>query len=278
VKKHVLLISCPDAKGLVHRITGVLFHNGLNILSNGEYVDHQSNHFFMRTEFEGEIDGNRILNVMQDFLPAGNSVRLTEARKKNIVVLATREHHCLGDLLIRNEFNELNARILGVISNHAALGVFVARFKVPFVHVPHEGLGREDHELRIREAIDGFAPEYIVLAKYMRVLTSQFVEAYPQRIINIHHSFLPAFVGSKPYQQAYERGVKIIGATAHYVNDQLDEGPIITQSILPVNHTYSAADMAQAGRDVEKVALANALRLVLDERVMIHGNKTIIFE
>jgi formyltetrahydrofolate deformylase len=167
---------------------------------------------------------------------------------------------------------------MAVAGNHATLGPLAERFDVPFHHVPHEGLERAAHEQAVVEVIDSYAPEFVVLAKYMRVLTPAFVARYRGRIINIHHSFLPAFIGASPYRQAFERGVKIIGATAHFVTDSLDEGPIIAQAVTPVDHTHTAADMAQAGRDVEKVVLARALRLVFEERVLVSGNRTVIFD
>jgi formyltetrahydrofolate deformylase len=193
------------------------------------------------------------------------------------VVLATKEHHALGDLLIRNFYQELKAEIVAVVSNHEYLRDLVAKFGIPYHYVAHQGLEREEHEGRVLEIIDGYQPEYLVLAKYMRVLSPNFVDCYRGRIINIHHSFLPAFVGAKPYHQAYERGVKIIGATAHFVSDDLDEGPIIAQDVIPVDHTFSAEEMIGAGRDVEKTVLAKALKLVFEDRVFINGNKTVVF-
>jgi formyltetrahydrofolate deformylase len=275
---HILLIDCADQKGLVHHITGVLLRHEANITSNHEFVDHATAHFFMRTEFSGDIDRGQVLAELRARLPAAARARFGPAGKRRIVVLATREHHCLGELLLRHSFGELNATIEAVVSNHAALQGLVERFEVDFHHIGAEDLSRAEHEQALIERIDGYQPEYVVLAKYMRVLTPAFVARYRERIINIHHSFLPAFVGANPYRQAFERGVKIIGATAHYVTDELDEGPIIAQSIIPVDHTQSAAAMMQAGRDVEKTVLARALRLVFEERVFLNGNRTVIFE
>jgi formyltetrahydrofolate deformylase len=274
---HILLIDCPDRTGLVHTVTGVLFRRGYNVLSNHEFVDRERAHFFMRTELAGEADPAPALGELRAALPDA-TIRLAGAGERTAVVLVTKEHHCLGDLLIRHAYGELGARITAVIGNHAVLEPLAARFGVPFHHVGHEGLERAAHEEAVTAAIDAYAPEYVVLAKYMRVLTPAFVARYRGRIINIHHSFLPAFIGANPYRQAFERGVKIIGATAHFVTDSLDEGPIIAQSVTPVDHTHTAADMAQAGRDVEKVVLARALRLVFEERVFINGNRTIIFD
>ena len=275
---HLLLVDCPDAKGLVYTITGVLFRYGFNIISNHEFVDPATNHFFMRTAFSGKPLPHDLVRTLHAELPATAAIRVVEATPRPIVILATREHHCLGDLLLRHAYNELPARIGAVISNYASLGQLVRRFDIPFHHIDHEGLDRDTHESLLLDAIAPYNPDYLVLAKYMRVLTPGFVRRFPQRIINIHHSFLPAFVGASPYRQAFERGVKIIGATAHFVNEDLDTGPIIAQGVLPVDHSYTAADMARAGRDIEKTVLARALRLVLEERVFLHGNRTIIFE
>ena len=275
---HLLLIESPDAKGLVYKITGVLFRHGFNIVSNHEFVDASTEHFFMRTAFAGGASPEHIVEALRKTLPAGANIRLAAADKRPIVILATREAHCLGDLLVRNAFDELPARICAVISNHEVLGPLVQKFDIPFHYVPHQDLEREQHEQKVLDAIAPYAPDYLVLAKYMRVLTPQFVAHYPSRIINIHHSFLPAFMGASPYRQAFERGVKIIGATAHFVTDDLDTGPILVQNVQHVDHTYSAADMAQAGRDIEKIVLSRALKLVLEERVFLHHNRTIIFE
>ncbi len=278
MSEHILRVDSTDQKGLVHAITGVLCRHGCNITSNGEFVDRERGHFFMRTEFSGDFDPAEGGRELAEVLPGGANVRFAEKRDKDILVLATKEPHCLGDLLIRHAAHELKANILGVISNHDTLGEIVERFAVPFHYVPHEGLARRGHEEALAEIIDACKPDYVVLAKYMRIFTPTFVACYRNRIINIHHSFLPAFMGANPYRQAFERGVKIIGATAHFVSDDLDQGPIIRQEVIPIDHTYAPQDMMQAGRDVEKVVLAHALKLVFEERVFINGNKTVIFE
>jgi formyltetrahydrofolate deformylase len=277
---HLLLIKCPDERGLVYKITGVLFGLGLNIVRNGEFVERDGDVFFMRTEFEfaGEVEAIALLAQLRAVLPAAAEVRLTDNRRKNLVLLATKEHHCLSELLVRHAFGELNANILAVISNHEVLGELTRKFDLPFHYLPHEGRSRAQHEAEILARLATYAPDFVVLAKYMRILSPEFVAPYANRLINIHHSFLPAFVGANPYAQAYARGVKIIGATAHFVNEQLDQGPIIAQSVIPIDHTQSAREMAQAGRDSEKIVLARALKLVLDEQVFVHGNKTIIFD
>ncbi|OUJ71777.1 formyltetrahydrofolate deformylase [Hymenobacter crusticola] len=273
---HILLINCPDERGLVYKITGVLVKYNLNIIRNGEFVERDFNHFFMRTEFSGEVDPETLLRDVKEALPAAADIKLTDRRKKDIVILVTKEHHCLSDLLIRHAFQELNARILAVISNHDVLADLTQKFAIPFHYISHEGKSREVHEAEVTQAIQQYQPDFVVLAKYMRILSPEFVAPYANRLINIHHSFLPAFVGANPYAQAYERGVKIIGATAHFVNEQLDQGPIIAQNVIPVDHTQSAKEMAQAGRDVEKIVLAKSLKMVFDEQVFVYRNKTIL--
>ena len=277
----VLLVECPDQRGLVHAISGVLLRHGCNVVGNQEFVDAASGHFYMRTEFdgpEGSATGQQLVAETLSSLPTGAQVRLAHPGPKRIVVLASREHHCQGDLLIRHQVGGINARIEAVISNHAVLGDLVRKFEVPFHHVPAEGLERAAHEAAVRCILHEIQPEFLVLAKYMRVLSPDFVGQYPSRIINIHHSFLPAFVGAKPYHQAFQRGVKVIGATAHLVTDDLDAGPILVQQVIPVDHTHAAADLVRAGRDVEQFALAQALRLVFEDRVFLAGNRTVIFD
>jgi formyltetrahydrofolate deformylase len=272
------LVECPDCPGLVHGITGVLLRHRCNVTANHEFVDHDGGRFFMRTEFTGDVDPRAIETESRAVLPADAHVRLADLSPQRVVVLASREHHCLADLLVRHAFGELNAQILAVVSNHPDLGGLVEKFGLPFHRLDHAAASREEHERRVLAAIEPHRPEWLVLAKYMRVLTPAFIGRFRHRILNIHHSFLPAFAGAKPYQQAFERGVKVIGATAHFVTEQLDEGPIIVQEVLPVDHTHNPRDMAQAGRDVEKIVLARALKLVFEHRVFLCGNRTVIFD
>ena len=275
---HTILIDCSDAKGLVHKITGVLYHNDLNVVSNHEFVQPETGRFFMRTEIDGNMDAARIHKGLSGILPTDAQVLITEKRKKRVVILVTKEHHALGELLIRHQFGELNAEVVAVIGNHDVLRDFVGQFGLSFVHISHVDKTREAHEAAVLAKIDRIKPDFIILAKYMRILSSDFVKHYPNQIVNIHHSFLPAFIGANPYRQAYERGVKIIGATAHFVNNHLDEGPIIMQQVIPTDHTQSPQEMTQMGRDVEKITLAKALKLVFEDRVFVSGNKTIIFD
>lgn len=274
--KHILLMDGPDSKGLIYHVTGVLFQHGLNIIHNNEYVS-PAGRFFMRTEFEGTFESAALLTDLRSQIPEEDiTFRLNPKRKKNIVVMVTKEHHCLGELLIRYAFDELDANILAVVSNYNSLQPLVSKFGIPFHYVSHEDKTREEHEEAVLRTLAIYEPEYVVLAKYMRVLTADFVNRFPNRIINIHHSFLPAFIGANPYRQAYERGVKIIGATAHFVNNDLDEGPIIAQNVKEVSHRHTAADMATEGRDVEKIVLSQALKLVFNDRVFISGNRAVV--
>jgi formyltetrahydrofolate deformylase len=278
MSSQVLLVECDDRRGLVHAITGVLLQYGVNVVGNQEFVDRSAARFFMRTEFDGNVDAGQLMAEVRAALPDHAHVRLSDLRPKRIVVLASKEHHCLGDILIRHAFGEINAEVLGVISNHPTLEPLVKKFDLPFHFINHESLTREAHEAAMLKVIERAQPDYLVLAKFMRVLTPEFVTRFPARIVNIHHSFLPAFAGAKPYQQAFDRGVKVIGASAHFVTDKLDEGPLIVQQVIPVDHTHTAHDLAQAGRDVEQMALARALRLVLEDRVFLCGNRTVIFD
>ncbi|MFN3852555.1 MAG: formyltetrahydrofolate deformylase [Spirosomataceae bacterium] len=276
--KHILLMDGPDAKGLIFTVTKVLYENTCNIISQDEFVS-PDGQFFMRTEFEGsdELNPQKVLTDLRHLLPSEEiKLRINPKKKKDVVILATKEHHCLAELLIRYNFDELDANILAVVSNYNTLQPFVSKFGIPFHYVTHEHKTREEHEEAILRTLEIYQPEYLVLAKYMRVLNPSFVEHYANRIVNIHHSFLPAFIGANPYKQAYDRGVKIIGATAHFVNNNLDEGPIIAQSVKEVDHRYLASDMAREGKDVEKMVLSQALKLVFNDRVFIHGNRTVI--
>jgi len=272
-----VLIDCKDQKGLVYKISKLFYKKDLNIDSNQEFVDKKSGRFFMRSVVSGNFDEIELENNLRKTIHKGTHLQVIIPKKKKIVVLVTHESHALGDLLIRHSAGHLDAEIQAVIGNHSSLKQLVTRFDIPFHHVSAENISRELHEDKMKKVIEQYPFEYIVLAKYMRILTPQFVDTYPQKIINIHHSFLPAFIGANPYKQAFERGVKIIGATAHFVTNDLDEGPIITQNIIPVNHRFDWKDMQKAGRDVEKSVLSRALALVLNDRVFIYGNKTIVF-
>ncbi|MDB4257258.1 formyltetrahydrofolate deformylase [Arcobacteraceae bacterium] len=276
MSEYRLLIETNDTKGLVYNISKILFEHNLNIESNSEYVDNVTNEFFMRSVIKGEFEQKDLLTKLKDILPANAIIKLTQKAKKDIIILVTKEMYCLGDLLIKHEAGDLDANITAVISNRDSLKNLVEKFNIPFEYVTHENLSREEHEKLLINAIKKYDYELIVLAKYMRILTPNFVNLFPKRLLNIHHSFLPAFIGANPYQQAYSRGVKIIGATSHWVTNDLDEGPIIAQDIIRIDHTYSWEDMRDASRNVEKVVLSNALDLVLKDKVFVYGNKTVI--
>lgn len=274
----VLLVECADQRGLVHAVTGVLLKHNVNVVGNQEFVDEATGRFFMRTEYDGTVTIDSLESELLAALPAGAKVSLPKPQPKRIIVLVSKEPHCLGDILIRHAFGDLKAEVLAVIGNHPTLESLVTKFNLPFHLISHENLTREAHEAEILKVIDQLKPDLLVLAKFMRVLTPAFVNHFPARILNIHHSFLPAFAGAKPYQQAFDRGVKVIGATAHFVTEKLDEGPIIVQRAIPVDHKQSARDLARSGRDVEQIVLARALRLVLEDRVFLCGNRTVIFD
>ncbi len=278
MSQYRVLIDANDEKGLVHKVSSVFYEHEMNILSNSEFVDKENNKFFMRSVVDGDIDALKLSGFLQELLPKSASVRVIEPKKKNIIIMATKEMHALGDILIRHEAGELEANILAVISNYNDLESLVSKFDIPYICISHDGLNRSEHESKIIECINSYENvDYIVLAKYMRILTPRFVETYEDKIINIHHSFLPAFIGANPYKQAYDRGVKIIGATAHFVNNNLDEGPIIAQEVIHVDHAYGWRDMQRSGRDVEKVVLSRALKLALEDRIFVYANKTVIF-
>ncbi|NPA03521.1 MAG: formyltetrahydrofolate deformylase [Epsilonproteobacteria bacterium] len=278
MKTYRVLIDCPDEKGLVFRVSKIFFEQGLNIQKNDEFVDLLKNKFFMRSVVVGEIEKEELKTALKKVLPQEANVKVITPHKKKIILMATKESHVLGDILIRHFDKELEAKILAVISNYDILQPLVKKFDIPYFYISHKNLSREEHEKKILEVLNRFPQlDYIVLAKYMRILTPSFVKKFENKIINIHHSFLPAFIGANPYKQAYERGVKIIGATAHFVNDNLDEGPIIAQDVLSVDHTFSWEEMRRVGRDIEKTVLARALRLAIEDRIFVYENRTVIF-
>jgi formyltetrahydrofolate deformylase len=278
----IILIQCRDRVGLVASITGVLAGEQFNIVTLREHVDLAENQFFIRIECVTAdaltVDTATLVERLTRMLPEGALVRVNPLPEKKIVVMVTKEYHCLSDILVRNYFGTLGAKVQCAIGNHGVLEDICRRFDIPFFLVSHEGKDKQTFEKEIGEIVGKFAPDYIVLAKFMRILSPEWIRAYPARIINIHHSFLPAFAGASPYKQAFERGVKLIGATAHFVTDHLDEGPIVAQQIIPVNHSYTTADMMKAGKEIESAVLARALRLIFEDRVLVFGNKTIIFE
>jgi len=274
----VIVIQCKDNVGLVAAISTVLANAGYNIVSMREHVDQEGNKFFARIVVD-HIANQRSLEIaIENVLPPNAVVKVNPLPEKNVVVLVTKDYHCLSDILTRNHFKTLGANVKCVIGNHPELRNITERFNVPFHLVSHENRSKESFEAELMDVIRPYKPDYLVLAKFMRILSPAFITAFMLKIINIHHSFLPAFIGANPYRQAYTRGVKIIGATAHFVTNDLDEGPIITQKIIPVNHSFTLADLVRAGRENETAALAKAMQLVFEDRVFVSDNKTVVFE
>ncbi len=274
---YIIKINCSDEKGLIYKISNVLYKNSVNIVKNREFVDLENKKFFFRAIVNGDIYVEKITEELSCVLPVNANIYFSKKRKKNLVIFCTKESHAIGDILLKYYSNELNANILAVVSNHEDLKSLVDKFNIPYYFISHENINKIEYEKKILKVLSKYDIDYIILAKYMRILSPDFVEQFKNKIINIHHSFLPAFVGANPYKQAYDRGVKIIGATAHIVNNNLDEGPIIFQDIIRVDHTYSWKEMRFAGKNVEKTVLSNAINLALEDRIFINGNKTVIF-
>jgi len=274
----VIVIQCNDGVGLVAAISSVLANAGYNIVSMREHVDLQENRFFARIVVDEISHPQNIETAITKVLAPDAIVKVDPLPEKKIVVLVTKEHHCLSDILTRNHFKTLGASVQSVIGNHPDLQSITERFSIPFHLVSHENKSKENFETELMDKIIMYNPDYLILAKFMRVLSAEFIASFKLKIINIHHSFLPAFTGASPYKQALKRGVKIIGATAHFVTDDLDEGPIITQKTISVNHSFILADLIKAGRENETAALARAMQLVFEDRVFVYNNKTVVFE
>lgn len=277
-QNHVVRIQCTDKKGLIAQITGILFQNNHNVLVMKEFVEQSTNTFFARLELSGQLNADHLFVELKKILPSDGEVSIIPVQKKKIVILVTKEHHCLSDLLVRFHFNELHADIQAVIGNHSDLRSFTEKMGIPFHFIPFQPSNAGEYEISVLNTIDQYKPDYLVLAKYMRILSPAFVDQFKNRIINIHHSFLPAFKGANPYKRAFERGVKIIGATAHMVNNDLDEGPIIAQQTIGIDHEHELKDMIEAGHEIEKSVLAKALQHILEDRVFVSGNKTIVLD
>ncbi len=274
----VIIIQCVDRIGLVADIATVLAEAGCNIVTMREHVDLAENRFFVRIEVDDKADPPDIEIKLMNALPPDTIVRVNPVPDKKIVVLVTKEYHCLSDILTRNHFKTLGAEVQCVIGNHDDLKNISERFGIPFYLVSHKDRSKEEFESGLMDIILQCKPDFLILAKFMRILSPEFISAFKLKIINIHHSFLPAFVGANPYAQAFKRGVKIIGATAHFVTDDLDEGPIITQTIISVNHSYNLTDLINAGKENETAALTKAMKLVFEDRVIVYNNKTVVFE
>lgn len=273
------MIQCKDAVGLVSGIAHIVAKHELNIITMREFVDETNHKFFVRVACAGEPHSSeQLLEDLTAVLPANATIQLNPPHRKKLVVMVTKEHHCLADILVRHHFGTLQAEVAAVIGNYDHLKEFTEKFRLPFHYITHEGKTKEEFEREIAQTIVEYEPDYVVLAKFMRILSPTFVAQFEHKVINIHHSFLPAFIGANPYKQAYERGVKIIGATAHFVTNDLDEGPIITQNTKSVDHSYDTQRLKTAGHEIEKAVLARAVQLVVEDRVMINGNKTIVFK
>jgi formyltetrahydrofolate deformylase len=277
-----LLITCPDRPGIVAAVSKLLFDNGANILESQQYsTDPFGGTFFLRLEFYLDDLADHIAELEHQFAILSDSFamrwQLTKAGEvKRMAILVSRADHALQELLWRARSGELRADIRMVISNHPDLADAVAGWDIPFHHVPVSPETKDEAESEQLRLLVGEV-DFVVLARYMQILTPRFLAAFPDRIINIHHSFLPAFVGANPYEAAARRGVKLIGATAHYVTPELDAGPIIEQDIVRVDHRRSADDLRRLGRDVERAVLARAVAWHLDDRIIVHRNRTIVF-
>ena len=272
-------LQCADQPGIVHAMTTAILNCGGNIIENQQFTDPTTKTFVMRTRFEtsqGQEAANASLDKeLSRFSPA-LSIRPTN-QKPRALILVTKESHCLRDLLYLFELGELHVDIPLVISNHPELKDLVESHGIPFLHLPVSADNKDAQEKQVLEKISELKIDFVVLARYMQVLSKNFCNQMPGKIINIHHSFLPGFKGAKPYHQAHDRGVKIIGATAHFVTDELDEGPIIEQDVAHVTHSSTAEDLLALGRDIERRVLAKAVKLYSEDRIFLVGKRTIIF-
>lgn len=275
----LILIQCRDAIGLVAHVSSIITKHQLNITTMREYVDDVNQQFFLRVVCNGiSPDIGKLEKDLQEHLPTNATVRINPPHQKKLVILVTKEYHCLADILVRHFFKSLNASVLAIIGNYDRLQGFAEKFDIPFHLVSHENKTKEQFETELIQAISPYETDYIILAKFMRILSPSFVAKFENKLINIHHSFLPAFIGANPYRQAHTRGVKIIGATAHFVTNDLDEGPIIVQQTKRINHSYEVSRLITAGQEIEKAVLSEAIQLLTEDKVMLHGNKTVVFE
>ncbi|KAB1067201.1 formyltetrahydrofolate deformylase [Tamlana haliotis] len=281
--KITILIHCKDKPNIIASITNFIANKGGNIVYIDQYVDREQDIFFMRLESEFEAESF----ITTDF-KACFKTELAETfkmkwriysseKKPKMALFISKYDHCLYDLLGRYNSGELNLEIPFIISNHRDLEHIAKNFNIPFYHIPVTKDTKKEAENKQLELLEAHKVDFIVLARYMQIISDNMISKYPNKIINIHHSFLPAFVGAKPYHSAYKRGVKIIGATSHYVTEELDAGPIIEQDVTRVSHTHAISDLIAKGRDLEKVVLANAVKLHANRKVMVYNNKTVIF-
>lgn len=277
-----MLISCPDQPGIIAAVSDFLYRQGANIIHSDQHTtDPQGGAFFMRVEFHLPHMVEEAPRLEQEFVPIARRFsmtwRVTCAEKpKRMAIFVSKEDHCLLELLWQHRAGELPGEIAMVVSNHENMRELVESYGVPFYHVPVSRESRQEAEAAQIQLLAGRA-DLVVLARYMQILSPQFIRQYPNCIINIHHSFLPAFVGAKPYSQAYQRGVKLIGATAHYVTEDLDAGPIIEQDVQRVDHRYNVDALKRIGRNIERTVLARAVRWHLEDRILVSENKTVVF-
>ena len=276
----IVTLKCQDQPGIVHAMTSAVLACKGNIIENQQFTDSTTNTFVMRTRIETTegLEAARVaLTGGLSHLSPVLTIRPTQDRKRTLI-MATTESHCLRDLLYLQELNEMPIDIAGVVSNHEILRALVESHGLPFIYLPIDALGKEVAESQILTLIEKEQVELVVLARYMQILSEKFCAALDGRIINIHHSFLPGFKGAKPYHQAHERGVKIIGATAHFVTAHLDEGPIITQDVAHVTHSATPEDLIAIGRDIERRVLSQAVKYFAEDRIFIVGSRTVIFQ
>ena len=274
---YTLTLSCPDRPGLVASVSTALFHKGANILEAQQFNDRETDLFFTRIVFETEAQQETLAAFLSAQLSGDWTLR-SNAQRMKVLLLVSKLDHCLGDLLYRNRVGELNMDVVGVVSNHPREAVEAPLPPgMPFHYLPITKDTKPQQEAQIREIVETGGAELIVLARYMQILSDEMSEYLSGRCINIHHSFLPGFKGAKPYHQAYERGVKMIGATSHYVTEDLDEGPIIYQDVEAISHADSAEDLVRKGRDIERRVLARAVRYHLQDRVLVNGKRTVVF-
>ena len=278
----ILLLSCPDQKGLVAGISNFIFQHGGNIIQADQHTSKTRKIFFMRIEWELKGFGIARNDINRTFAPLAKKFNMKwelhfTDRIPRLAIFVSRHVHCLHDLILRHRMGEFRADISVVISNHDDLRSLVEGYSIPFAHFPVTLRNKASQEIKEMALLNEAEIDLVVLARYMQILTGRFIEAYRNRTINIHHSFLPAFAGGKPYQQAYDRGVKIIGATSHYVTEDLDEGPIIAQDVIQISHRDSMEDIQLKGKDLERMVLARAVRLHLEHRILVHGIKTVVF-
>ncbi len=279
----ILLLSCQDSKGIVAAVSNFIFENNGNIVHAEQYTDKESNMFFMRIVWELQDFKIPRNEIEKAFAPIKQKYEMKTQlffsdETQNVAIFVTKEPHCLHELLVRHHMGEIKANFKLVISNHENLKPIADYFRIPYYIFPKNRSNKKEIEKMELELLKKNNIDLVILARYMQILSPEFVEQYPNRIINIHHSFLPAFAGSKPYQRARERGVKLIGATAHYVTAELDQGPIIEQDVIRVSHREDVEALRQKGRDIEKLVLVRAVKLHLEHRIIVYRNRTIVFD